>query len=92
MMQVRIHFIARYFPVGVVPNGLGGIYKTTNRGASWTKINALDRVESITIDPNNANTMYATTESEGLWITNNLNVASPYLQKTRTIHFNILSV
>lgn len=66
---------------GGAPNGLGGIYKTTNRGTSWTKINALDRVESITIDPNNANTMYATTESEGLWITNNLNVASPVFTK-----------
>jgi hypothetical protein len=35
---------------GGAPNGLGGIYKTTNRGTSWTKINSLDRVESVTID------------------------------------------
>ena len=62
---------------GGAPNGLGGIYKTTNRGTSWTKINSLDRVESVTIDPNDNNIMYATTESEGLWITHNLNAASP---------------
>ncbi len=62
---------------GGAPNGLGGIYKTTNRGTSWTKINSLDRVESITINPNDATQMYATTESEGLWITNDLNVAAP---------------
>ena len=62
---------------GGAPNGLGGIYKTTNRGTSWTKINSLDRVESVTINPNDATQMYATTESDGLWITNDLNVASP---------------
>ncbi len=62
---------------GGAPNGLGGIYKTTNRGSSWTKINALDRVESVTIDPVNPNIMYATTESDGLWITENLNIVSP---------------
>src|SRR5262249_3458463 len=62
---------------GGPPNGLGGLYKTTNRGQTWTRINALDRVNSITISPNNPDEAYLTTETEGLWYTSNLNAANP---------------
>jgi hypothetical protein len=62
---------------GGAPNGLGGLYKTTNRGQTWTRINTLDRVNSITISPTNANEAYLTTEVDGLWHTENLNAASP---------------
>jgi len=62
---------------GGPPNGLGGLYKTTNRGVSWTRINSLDRVTSCAISPANANEMYVTTETNGLWYTNNLNSGSP---------------
>ncbi len=72
---------------GGPPNGLGGIYKTTNRGTSWTKINSSDRVESCTINPNNPNEMYFSTESEGLWMTSNLNVASPVFTKVANYPF-----
>lgn len=62
---------------GGAPNGTGGLYKTTNRGVSWTRINALDRVNSVTISPTNPNEAYLTTEVEGLWYTENLNAATP---------------
>ena len=62
---------------GGAPNGLGGLYKTTNRGQSWTRINSLDRVNSVTISPTNPNEAYLTTEVEGLWHTENLNAANP---------------
>lgn len=62
---------------GGAPNGLGGLYKTTNRGQSWTRINDLDRVNSVTISPTNPNEAYLTTEVEGLWYTENLNAANP---------------
>jgi hypothetical protein len=62
---------------GGAPNGLGGLYKTTNRGVSWTRINSLDRVNSVTISPTNSNEAYLTTEVEGLWYTENLNAATP---------------
>ena len=62
---------------GGPPNGLGGLYKTTNRGVSWTRINALDRVTSCAINPTNASEMYLTTETDGLWMTSNLNAATP---------------
>jgi photosystem II stability/assembly factor-like uncharacterized protein len=64
---------------GGAPNGLGGLYKTTNRGLSWTKLTGsiLDRVTSITFNPNNANQVYLTTEVQGLWMSNNINASSP---------------
>ncbi len=62
---------------GGAPNGLGGIYKTTDRGANWTKINQLDRVESCSIHPENPDIMYVATEADGLWYSNNLTDVSP---------------
>lgn len=62
---------------GGPPNGLGGLYKTTNRGLNWTKINSLDRVGSCTISPVNPDEMYLATEVDGLWYSNNINSATP---------------
>jgi hypothetical protein len=57
--------------------GQGGLYKTVDRGKTWTRIVTLDRVESATVSPTNPNEMYVTTETEGLWYTDNLQSASP---------------
>lgn len=62
---------------GGAPNGLGGLYKTTNSGQSWTKIWNSDRVTSITFNPNNLSEAYLTTEVEGLWISQDMNLANP---------------
>jgi photosystem II stability/assembly factor-like uncharacterized protein len=64
---------------GGAPNGLGGLYKTTNRGVSWTKLTGttLDRVTSCTFNPTNPNQIYLTTEGQGLWISNNINASTP---------------
>ena len=62
---------------GGAPNGLGGLYKTTDRGLHWSRILTLDRVESCTISSSSASEMYVTTEVEGLWMTSNLTAASP---------------
>ncbi|MDR6762036.1 photosystem II stability/assembly factor-like uncharacterized protein [Flavobacterium sp. 2755] len=64
---------------GGAPNGLGGLYRTTNRGTSWTKLSGstIDRVTSITFNPTNANQIYLTTEGQGLWISSNINSATP---------------
>ncbi|MBC8047435.1 MAG: T9SS type A sorting domain-containing protein [Fimbriimonadaceae bacterium] len=72
---------------GGPPNGLGGIYKTTNRGTSWAKINESDRVESCTINPNNSNEMYFSTEAEGLWKTTNLIAATPTFSQVTNYPF-----
>jgi hypothetical protein len=64
---------------GGAPNGLGGLYKTTNRGTTWTKLTGsqFDRVTSITFNPQNLKQAYLTTETQGLWISNNMNNSTP---------------
>ena len=64
---------------GGPPNGLGGLYKTTNRGTSWTKLTGsiFDRVTSLTFNPLNANEVYLTTETQGLWVSKNINAVTP---------------
>jgi hypothetical protein len=60
-------------------NNLGGLYKTTNRGTSWTKLTGttIDRVTSMTFNPNNASEVYLTTEGQGLWVSHNINATTP---------------
>src|SRR5205085_3796107 len=74
---------------GGAPNGLGGLYKTTNRGTSWTKLTGtqFDRVTSITFNPQNASQAYLTTETQGLWISNNMNAATPAWQLVNSYNF-----
>ena len=62
---------------GGAPNGLGGLYRTTNRGVSWARLNSLDRVTSCAINPLNANELYLTTETQGLWGSTNITAGSP---------------
>lgn len=64
---------------GGAPNGKGGLFRTTNRGATWTKLTGtqFDRVTSITFNPSLTNQAYLTTEVQGLWVSNNMNAATP---------------
>lgn len=64
---------------GGAPNGKGGLYRTTNRGTSWTKLTAdqFDRVTSISFNPSINNEAYLTTEMQGLWRTSNIRAATP---------------
>jgi hypothetical protein len=64
---------------GGAPNGKGGLFRTTNRGASWVKLTGtqFDRVTSISFNPLLPTQAYLTTEIQGLWISNNMNVATP---------------
>jgi len=67
---------------GGAPNGLGGLYRSTNRGQVWTKLTGtqFDRVTSITFNPLNTKQVYLTTEQQGLWITHDITVANPVFQ------------
>lgn len=58
-------------------NGLGGLYRSRDRGLSWTRINASDRVESLAIHPTLPGVAFMSTEIEGLWRTSNLAAATP---------------
>ena len=62
---------------GGLANGLGGLFKTTNRGLNWTQIWNNTRVGSCSISPWNKNEMFVTTETDGLWWCTNLSAASP---------------
>ena len=72
---------------GGAANGLGGIYKTTNRGLSWERISTLDRVESVTIHPEKPDEMYVCTEFQGLWFTNNLQADTPSFDRVESYPF-----
>jgi len=72
---------------GGPPNGLGGLYKTVNRGISWVRIKNLDRVGSCTISPVNPDEMYMSTEVEGLWYSNNINAGTPVFTQVSGYHF-----
>jgi hypothetical protein len=72
---------------GGAPNGLGGIYRTTNRGQAWTRINDLDRVTSLTFNPNDHTEAYATTETSGLWHSAGMTAAAPVFTRVDSYPF-----
>ncbi|MDO8365781.1 MAG: T9SS type A sorting domain-containing protein, partial [Saprospiraceae bacterium] len=64
---------------GGAPNGKGGLFRTIDRGQNWTKLTGsqFDRVTSLTFNPENTTQAYLTTETQGLWVSNNMNAAIP---------------
>jgi len=64
---------------GGAPNGLGGLFRTSNRGQTWTKLtgSTLDRVTSCTFNPLNKDELYLTTETQGLWLSKDIQSALP---------------
>lgn len=72
-------YVAVFSGWGGAPNGLGGLYKTINRGTSWTKLTGsqFDRVTSITFNPQNNKQAYLTTETNGLWLSNDMDATTP---------------
>ncbi len=72
-------YVAVFSGWGGAPNGKGGLFRTTNRGVSWTKLTGtqFDRVTSVTFNPAVSNEAYLTTETQGLWISSNMNSAIP---------------
>jgi photosystem II stability/assembly factor-like uncharacterized protein len=73
---------------GGAPNGLGGLYKTTDRGQSWTRIfSGADRVTSITMDPASTGAAWMSTETQGLWRCTGLHTSNPVFQRDATFPF-----
>lgn len=77
--QQNTWYVGVFSGWGGPPNGLGGLYKTTNRGASWTRITGtlLDRVTSCAFEAGSGSTVFVTTETQGLWYTTNINAPTP---------------
>ncbi len=72
---------------GSAPNEVGGIFRTRDRGENWERISDLYRVESVTIDPQNPDFMYATTETQGLWESSSVNTENPRFTQVLTYPF-----
>ena len=63
-------FVAVADSWGKVGASPGGLYRTTDRGKSWEQIPlALERggVESAVVQPTDGNSLFVSTEREGLW-------------------------
>lgn len=70
-------YAAVYSGWGGQANGLGGLYKTVDRGLHWTQVLNQDRVGSCTVNPRNGNEVYAATETQGLWYSSSAKGTSP---------------
>ena len=62
---------------GGTANNLGGLYKTNNRGQTWTLLTSGLDVESITFNPAVPTEAFMTTEMQGLWYSSNMTAATP---------------
>lgn len=80
-------YVAVFSGWGGAPNGKGGLYRTTNDGNSWTRINNLDRVTSLSFVPGNSHQAYLTTETDGLWFTNDITAANPVFTLVQSYAF-----
>ncbi|MCX6287535.1 MAG: T9SS type A sorting domain-containing protein [Bacteroidetes bacterium] len=67
--------------------GTGGLFRTTDKGLSWTRINNNFRVNSCTVKPGHANEMYFTTETDGLWHSSNAAAGSPLFTQVSNYPF-----
>lgn len=88
--QQNTWYVGVFSGWGGAPNGLGGLYKTTNRGASWTKLtnaNVIDRVTSCTFNPNNSSQIFMTSETNGLWTSTNINSVTPTFSLVQSYPF-----
>jgi photosystem II stability/assembly factor-like uncharacterized protein len=88
-------YVCTYSGWGGPANGQGGLYRTTNRGTSWTKIinttqaNVGDTSScfSVTFDLVNKGAAYITTENGGLFYTANMGVAKPVFTQVAAYPF-----
>jgi hypothetical protein len=72
---------------GGPPNNMGGLYRTTNRGVSWTRLISDNGVSSCTLNPMNTNELYVTTETDGLLFSGNIRSATPTLTTVASYPF-----
>ncbi len=74
---------------GANANNKGGLYRTTNRGTSWTKLSGslFDRVTSITFNPSYQKQAFITTETQGLWVCNDISLATPVFALVNNYNF-----
>ncbi len=59
--------------------GTGGLYKTVTAGKNWTNVTGgmLEKVTSLTFDPQHPTHAYLSTGSQGLWLSKNMDQLIP---------------
>jgi len=72
---------------GGAPNGLGGLYRTVDAGVHWTRVWNQDRVESVGIPPDAGTEIYATTETAGLWHSDDRTASAPAFSEVEAYPF-----
>jgi photosystem II stability/assembly factor-like uncharacterized protein len=80
-------YVAVYSGYGGASNNLGGLYRTSNRGKTWTRISDSYRVSSATFNPTDPNELWMTTETQGLWYSDNIQSASPTFTQVASYPF-----
>jgi photosystem II stability/assembly factor-like uncharacterized protein len=76
-------------------NGQGGLYRTTNRGTSWTKlvnttnqnVGNLSSIFSITFDPVNKGAAYMTAQPGGIYYTTDAEATTPVFTQLQQYPF-----
>jgi photosystem II stability/assembly factor-like uncharacterized protein len=68
-------------------SGTGGLFKTTDKGITWNRINDNFRVNSCTVNPSNHNELYVTTEIDGLWFCSNAASGNPAFTRVTSFSF-----
>lgn len=67
--------------------GLGGVYRTKNRGLNWDRILENDLAESVSIHPDISDIAYVAIENTGLYYTENLNAEKPIFKPVESFPF-----
>ena len=67
--------------------GTGGLFRTTNQGQSWTRINDNFRVNSCSFKPGSPGEVYFTTETDGLWYSSDASAAVPHFTQVSSYPF-----
>ena len=74
--------------------GKNGLYRTTDRGKSWTLLadsslspSGVLNVESCTLDPAHPDHLYFTTEGDGLFFSDNIRAAKPVFKQVESYGF-----
>lgn len=80
-------WVAVFSGWGGAPNGLGGVYRTTDAGGHWSRVWESDRVESVGIPPDGDKEIYATTETQGLWHAADRTLAAPAFSQVGSYPF-----
>jgi hypothetical protein len=68
-------------------NETGGLYRTTNKGTTWTKIFS-NSVSSCAITPGRPDEIYVATEAQGLFYSNNATAATPTFSRVESYPFS----